>query len=217
MYKMTLAQWQMKLKHKEKLLYNCSECDKLNDEWVNFPIGMCYQFINYDGDIMKTQIGLHQNIVLCAVSKNTDKRRRFVTKNRESILNTLKNNDINNIFIDASNYFDLLPSYKFIISPEGNGIDCHRHYEALMAGCIPIVENHPGIKEKYGDCPILYTDDYSEITIQYLKKKYDEMINKEYDFSRLFINNYDQKTQNEIKKNGNYWSCKLTGKKWYNY
>jgi hypothetical protein len=108
-----------------------------------------------------------------------------------------------------------LPKYKFIISPEGNGIDCHRHYEALMAGCIPIIEDNELIREKYKGCPILYTKDYSEITKEYLESKYEEMKNKYYDFSRLFLNYYDDKTQIEIKNNGNYWGNRLTGKTWY--
>lgn len=38
------------------------------------------------------------------------------------------------------NYFNSLSTYKFVISPEG--IDCHRHYEALLARCVPIIEHN---------------------------------------------------------------------------
>ena len=33
-----------------------------------------------------------------------------------------------------------LSSYKFALSPEGNGIDCHRTWECLYLGVIPIVK-----------------------------------------------------------------------------
>jgi hypothetical protein len=96
-----------------------------------------------------------------------------------------------------------------VVSPEGNGIDCHRHYEALLAGCIPIVERNPLIEEKYKGCPILYTDDYSEITPAYLNARYEEMKTVVYDFSRLFLDYYSSEQQNEIKNCGNFWTLRL--------
>ena len=110
---------------------------------------------------------------------------------------------------------DWSTSYKFVVSPEGNGIDCHRHYEALLAGCIPIMERNALIEEKYRGCPILYTDDYSEITPTYLNAKYDEMKTQAYDFSRLFLEFYPPETQTEIKRCGNYWMKQLTGQTVY--
>ncbi len=40
--------------------------------------------------------------------------------------------------------------YAFVISPLGNGLDCHRTWEALALGCIPIV--------KKSNLDIMYTD-----------------------------------------------------------
>jgi hypothetical protein len=211
----TLNEWQEIVKPKEEILYNCSEFKYLNDEWVHFPIGMGYTFNNYNGDLKNVQIGTHANLVLCSINSQTDQRRRPHPKNRSSILATLSSNNIHNTYLNSNIYFNTLPSYKFIISPEGNGIDCHRHYEALMAGCIPIVEEHSGIREKYGNCPILYTNDYSEISETYLEYKYKEMLETKYDFSKLLLSNYNDTTKSEIISNGNYWGERLTGKKWY--
>lgn len=112
-------------------------------------------------------------------------------------------------------YFESLPKYKFVISPEGNGVDCNRHYEALMAGCIPIVELNPIIQAKYGDVPILYTQDYSEITPTYLEEKYAEMLDRKWDFSRLFLSSWSSEEQMLIKYRGDYWCKKLVNKCWY--
>ena len=211
----SLLDWQEIIKPREELLYNCSEFHSQTDEWVSFTIGIGYKYIHYS-NIERSQLGSHSNLVLCAFADYTDTRRRSaLPKNRRSILQTLARNNINNVHIDPSAYFYELPNYKFVISPEGNGIDCHRHYEALMAGCIPIVENCDGIREKYGNCPILYTDNYSEITPEFLTSVYDDYLNRNWDFSRLFLSTYDEKEQNEIHKNGNYWSHKLTGMNWY--
>ncbi len=108
-----------------------------------------------------------------------------------------------------------MPDYKFVISPEGNGIDCHRHYEALLAGSIPIIEHNPLTEEKYKGCPILYTTDYSEINEEYLLKKYDEMKDQVYDFSRLFLSYYTEEQQACIKVQGNYWMKRMTKNIWY--
>ena len=124
--------------------------------------------------------------------------------------NGIQNNELHHEF-----YFTFLPSYKFVISPEGNGIDCHRHYEALLAGCIPIVEHNPLIEEKYKGCPILYTTDYSEITEEYLQQKYQEMLHTEYDFSRLFLSFYSDEEQKLIKQCGNYWLGQNRLPVWY--
>jgi hypothetical protein len=162
------------------------------------------------------QCGKHEKTVQCAIAASTDRHRRSEGKNRRTILDTLTGNNISNRRTDCIEYFTSLPNYKFVISPEGNGIDCHRHYEALVAGCIPVVERHEGICKKYQGCPILWTDDYSEITENYLLKKYEEMIDQTYDFSALYINTYPDADQNQIRYNGNYWCSKMTkGSIWY--
>lgn len=204
----TLRNWQITRKDPSNLIVQASVRDG-SDGWTQFPIGMGYKYEDY-------QFGEHNNLVLCAVSPNTDKRRRPKHPNRESILKTLSSNSIPNTLLHPSQYFKSLPSYKFVISPEGNGIDCHRHYEALVAGCIPIVEYHLGIQGKYGDCPILYTHDYSEITPDYLQTKYEEMIHKQYDFSKLFLSSYPSQVQREIKQNGDFWMKRYTGNPYYN-
>ena len=53
--------------------------------------------------------------------------------------------------------------FKFIISPRGAGIDCHRTWEALYLGCIPIVLSS-SIDEIYHDLPVLVLKDWSELS-----------------------------------------------------
>jgi hypothetical protein len=84
-----------------------------------------------------------------------------------------------------------------------------------MAGCIPIIEDNPLVREKYRGCPILFTKDYSEINEQYLEQRYKEMIDQPFDFSRLFLSSYGLMDQVGIKNNGNYWVRKFCYKNWY--
>ena len=210
----SMREWQLTLKPIDTLIIQASRTDN-SDRWQEFPIGMQYSYCYNFKKGNSIQIGQHDKTLLCAINPNTDIYRRPTGINRQSIINNLHKNGIINSLINHTQYFETLPSYKFIVSPEGNGIDCHRHYEALIAGSIPIVEYNVKIEEKYKNCPILYTKDYSEINEEYLIKKYKEIIDANYDFSRLFLSHYDNKTQQYIKSCGNYWTKKMTNKLWY--
>ena len=52
--------------------------------------------------------------------------------NRKIIHNNLFKNGIKNYKLNFGDYIFGLSKFKFVISPEGNGEDCHRHYEALI-------------------------------------------------------------------------------------
>lgn len=207
----TLRDWQRTAKDHSQIILQASTQDGL-DGWTEFPIGMSW---GWESNKNKSLIGDHSKTVLCAISIHTDRHRRPTGINRQQIVDTLKANGIQNISLSVDDYFATLPSYKFVISPEGNGIDCHRHYESLMAGCIPIIERNPLTETKYKGCPVLWTTDYSEITEEYLLKKYDEMIDMEYDFSALFLSSYLPNLQNEISQNSKYWLKRLTVKPVY--
>ncbi len=210
---MTLRDWQTYAKPVDQLIVQASTVDG-EDGVTAMSIGMGYGFIHYKNrDLKQVQFGDHSQLVLCAISTETDKRRRGPV--RETIVKRLQQLGINNHVAAPTNYFAMLPSYKYVVSPEGNGIDCHRHYEALMAGCVPIIEDHPLMRVKYNNMPVLWTTDYSEITPEYLDKKWAEMLDATWDFSRLFLSAYSFEEQFMAKFRGNYWTQKLTGQMWY--
>ena len=71
-------------------------------------------------------------------------------------------------------------NYAFVVSPFGNGYDCHRTWEALILGCIPIVKTS-GIDNLYDDLPVLIVQDWADITekllssvITVFKKKHEK-------------------------------------------
>lgn len=71
--------------------------------------------------------------------------------------------------------------FAFVICPHGGGLDCHRNWEALCLGCIPIVKTSP-IDSLYNGLPVLIVDDWQNITIDLLK-------NTIIRFKTMFINN----------------------------
>ena len=44
--------------------------------------------------------------------------------------------------LNSSLYREIAKDYMFIASPPGNGLDCHRTWEAMYMGCVPIVEDN---------------------------------------------------------------------------
>ena len=59
--------------------------------------------------------------------------------------------------------------YSFVISPHGNGLDCHRTWEALALGCIPVVKTS-GLDPLFKDLPVLIVGSWSDINPKLLKK-----------------------------------------------
>ena len=79
---------------------------------------------------------------------------------------------------------DLAQSY-FVASPRGNGIDCHRTWEALTMGSIPIVESS-SLDPLFEDLPVLIIKDWSCITEEYLQEQLKIINSKEYNFEKIF-------------------------------
>ena len=75
-----------------------------------------------------------------------------------------------------------------MLSPPGAGVDCHRTWELLYLGCIPIVE-HSSISELYEDLPILVVDNWDDISKELLEKQYTVIKEKvsrgEYNMNKL--------------------------------
>ena len=64
---------------------------------------------------------------------------------------------------DYAEYLRGVHSHRFVLSPQGNGIDCHRHWEAMYLGAIPIIKRHPAMSWFY-DYPALFVDEWDDIT-----------------------------------------------------
>ena len=101
--------------------------------------------------------------------------------------------------LNQQDYYNELGKYKFVASPEGNGIDCYRHYETWMSKGIPIIERNAFIQKKYQGLPILWTTDYSEINDSYLERCYSQFLEREFDFRRLLLTQYQPKIRKQME------------------
>ena len=62
--------------------------------------------------------------------------------------------------------------YQFVISPRGNGLDCHRTWELFMAGCIVITKTS-SLDEMFisNKLPVVILNDWTELECDDLDKK----------------------------------------------
>ena len=96
------------------------------------------------------------------------------------------------IKIDVTNpkCYDILSKFKFILSPPGAGIDCHRTWEALYCGTIPIIIES-SINELYFDLPVLIIPSWDVINAEFLQTKYVEIQenikNSKYNMNKLYL------------------------------
>ena len=82
------------------------------------------------------------------------------------------------------NYNRNLYKYKYIISPPGDTEDCYRHWEAIACGCIPITIKHPTLNA-FLDAPILFLNDWTDLTEEFLNEKYEEISKKNWEMGTI--------------------------------
>ena len=76
--------------------------------------------------------------------------------------------------------------YAFVISPHGNGLDCHRTWEALCLGCIPIVRTSP-LDSLYAGLPVYIVQDWSDVTEANLQRVLNDFSQRTFDLNRLTL------------------------------
>jgi FkbM family methyltransferase len=84
-------------------------------------------------------------------------------------------------------YLLKLKSYKYAISPPGNGVDCHRIWECLYLGVVPIVLKSE-VLDYFNDLPILFIDSYRDLTQEFLNREYDSLTKKSK--AKYFLTHY---------------------------
>jgi hypothetical protein len=77
--------------------------------------------------------------------------------------------------VDFKEYVEGILSSKFVVSPAGNGIDCHRTWEAFSLGAIPIAQSSP-LNALYHDLPIVQLRDWTVINEKLLEELYVKLL-----------------------------------------
>jgi len=112
--------------------------------------------------------------------------------------------------LDFLNNYELQSKFKFVLSPSGAGLDCHRTWESLVLGNIPIVKTSC-LDDLYKGLPVLIVKEWSDITSKLLEEYYNDYTNRHYNFEKLTAYYWAQIIKSEINYNfriNNYSSFK---------
>jgi hypothetical protein len=74
----------------------------------------------------------------------------------------------------------------FVISPEGAGMDCHRTWEALLLGCIPVLKRSQ-LTKIFEGLPVVILDDWSDFNSPNMLSFINEIQTIKFDYTPLFL------------------------------
>ena len=140
-------------------------------------------------DILNTK-KVHRNLVYMNHNINTNPMRKIpydILKDKSFVTTKMR---MNGQYYDE--YINQIYNHKFVVCPEGNGIDTHRTWETLYLKSIPIeISNFNN--SYYRDLPICFVNSWEEITEDFLNKEYERIINTKWNLDKLKMSYWKNK------------------------
>lgn len=146
---------------------------------IPFPYGLQRELGNEDNrlKIMKEEIGVKIEptkllYINCGLGKERNDKERAYLPNFEGLSWATCRFDKDSKFFPYEKYRDFLDemrNHKFMVCPQGHGIDCHRNWELLYMRRVPVMKDHPYFRRLMEGFPVLFVEDWSQITEELLK------------------------------------------------
>lgn len=184
-------------------------CICKHEKWVQLPIGLDYHTISNFPDFKWRTDGersepIGQETILNEVRENmrpfheripliyvnfTAANDRF--KQRKQSLSVIPRNllAINANDVKRTANWKTITQFAFVLSPFGVGMDCHRTWEALCLGAIPIVKSNV-FKSLFKDLPVLIVNDWHEITRALLDDTIQSFKTKQFNYEKLTLKHW---------------------------
>jgi hypothetical protein len=176
-------------------------CTLNHPKVVPIPIGMDYHTFSRQLspvrqeqiliDIKQNSRPFYERIVQCYGNFHFSMDNKYYTSDRYDCLNSVKSSltYYEKVQIQRTETWENQRLFAFVLSPAGGGLDCHRTWEAIALGCIPIVKrwNLP-IDTVYDDLPVLIVNEWSDITEELLISTINYFKGKKFNYNKLFLN-----------------------------
>jgi hypothetical protein len=182
---------------------------------IQLPIGLDYHTISTNPEHSwkmdnESHLPKDQELILVNLKENSKLFSERIPKiyvnfsigndrfnDRRDSLNKIPNNLLvyHTNFIKRTNNWENITNYAFVLSPFGNGMDCHRTWEALCLGSIPIVKA-PYFTKLFEDLPVLIVNDWREVTEELLNSTIQNFKNKEFNYNKLKLSYWVSKIKN---------------------
>lgn len=159
----------------------------IHPKLIPIPIGLANHYWPH-GDI---------NVVNNVVSDSSSNKSIYVYSNFNVSTNVSVRRPIYLLFKDKtycytvpvksfSSYLYDLKCSKFVLSPPGNGMDCHRTWEALYMNAVPIVQSST-MNWMFQDLPVIIVEDWGHIDEEFLEKEYEKVKSKQGDMKKMYF------------------------------
>lgn len=112
-------------------------------------------------------------LLYCNFSIDTNKIKRLECINSFSNLNWI----LREQNLPPEEFYRKIARSKYVLSPEGTGIDCHRIYESIYFNSIPVIKKTQ-LDYFYINLPLLIVDNWNDITKQFLEDNYEKYFNE---------------------------------------
>jgi len=153
---------------------------------IPIPIGLENRY-NRNGDPSRVEMAIKK-------FQNSEKRNIFIYMNFNIATSPGERGEVFSLFKDRSYVVSSPKAYPaflkdlarsmFVLCPRGNFYDCHRTWEALLMGAIPIVKSS-SMDPLFKNLPVLIVNDFKELDDEFLQKKYEEIRSKPFDKRKL--------------------------------
>ena len=188
-YSVTSAMWD-NVKNAYNCMYavNCSRRN-LSDNMHALPLGVSNSYNNVHGDtsiirpILSRNKNVH-NLVYMNFDVGTYQAERSNVYDKFHSKKWVTTGTYNRTPEDRLKFLNDTYDHAFTLCPHGNGIDTHRVWESLYLKTIPIVKRAPEYDD-FKDLPIAFVNDWSDVTVEWLLLKYNEIHNKEWNMYKL--------------------------------
>jgi hypothetical protein len=174
-----------------------SSAKKIHEKLTPIPIGLDYHTLSecsfHEWGIRQSPIEQENSLKNIRYLSNAPRERLFkVYCNFHFLMNSskygydrkdaLENIDSTIIFIEPQkqkriNAWKRQSEFVFVASPFGNGYDCHRTWEALALGCIPIVKSS-GLDILLKNLPVCIVDEWKDVTETFLRDAFEKILSR---------------------------------------
>lgn len=148
----------------------------------------------------------NEDVLLKIINKNNKKSKLIhcsfdINTNRYERLQCINAMSINNLVMNQrekfEDYLKSLSNSFFTLSPNGNGIDCHKLWESLYLKTVPVVTKSINI-DFYKNLPIYVIDSWDHFNVGDLTEGLYYDIIKKHEMKMLDINYYVNKIVNTL-------------------
>jgi len=142
------------------------------------PIGMANEVWPHGNKEVVTKIieenNTKKNLIYCNFDPNTNPGQRFSTVEKLGQFSFIH---LDFKKYDYETYLRKVSTYKYIISPPGNSVDCHRVWESVYVNTIPVcLKSIPMHYFKEG--PILFLNSWDDLNEDMLNNNYEKTVSK---------------------------------------